>query len=228
MAVSVWAIVDAAGRPDDEFVAIGSSKSLWIGLIAVLTLLTGILGSIVALVYLFSVRTRMNNVPRGTPAASPGVTVERPWTSFLAWALVGASAAMVVLGALSIGIFFIPVVIIGAVALARRPNSRRGLPGLFAGLGFPLLYIAYLNRGGPGTVCTSFQSSSGSGRSCGQEWSPWLWLAGGLLLAAIGIIAFLRATRSGQGRACLICGQVLHPEATYCSHCGSRTQRVNP
>jgi uncharacterized membrane protein len=35
---SIWAIVDATSKPPEAFVAIGSSKSTWIALIAVFTL----------------------------------------------------------------------------------------------------------------------------------------------------------------------------------------------
>jgi hypothetical protein len=46
---------------------------------------------------------------------------------------------MVFLGAFTIGIFFIPVAIIVTVLLIRRPSFSRGLPGLFGGLGLPLV-----------------------------------------------------------------------------------------
>jgi hypothetical protein len=49
----------------------------------------------------------------------------------------------------------------------------------------PLL-VAYLNRGGPGNVCTTTATS----QSCTTEWSPWPWLAAGLLLVAAGAVTF--------------------------------------
>jgi hypothetical protein len=54
---------------------------------------------------------------------------------FGAWSLVGAAYAVGLVGILTIGIFVLPVAIIGTVLLARQPASLRGAPGLVAGLG---------------------------------------------------------------------------------------------
>lgn len=62
LAVSIWAIVDAAQRPSGAFTAAGSSKALWITLIAVFTFLTGLIGLILACVYLGSIRPRVRAV----------------------------------------------------------------------------------------------------------------------------------------------------------------------
>jgi hypothetical protein len=58
LAVTLWAIVDAASTPSSTFRSAGSSKGLWIGLIAVLYLFTVYPGVIVAIVYLVVVRKR--------------------------------------------------------------------------------------------------------------------------------------------------------------------------
>jgi hypothetical protein len=106
---------------------------------------------------------------------------------FLAWAAVGAGACLAVLSVLSIGIFVLPVVATATIVLLRWPAGRTmAAPGLISGLGLPLLYIAYLNRGGPGEICVS----TASGQSCGMEWNPWPWLAAGTFLAVAGIAAF--------------------------------------
>jgi hypothetical protein len=112
---------------------------------------------------------------------------------YWAWAAVGAFGTLALLAALTIGIFLVPVVLVAVVVLVRRPESFRGLPGLVSGLGAPLLYVAYLNRDGPGEVCTT----SGGGVSCTEEWSPWPWLGLGVLLVVIGAALFLssRAAR---------------------------------
>jgi succinate dehydrogenase hydrophobic anchor subunit len=55
----VWALVDAASRPSAAFAAANSSKALWITLIVVFWLLTGIIGLILAIVYLASIRPRV-------------------------------------------------------------------------------------------------------------------------------------------------------------------------
>jgi hypothetical protein len=59
--------------------------------------------------------------------------------------------------------------------------------GAVAGLGVVPLYVAYLNRGGPGNVC----STSASGQSCTTEWSPWPWLGAGVLLITARVAAFV-------------------------------------
>jgi Protein of unknown function (DUF2516)/Protein of unknown function (DUF2510) len=57
--ITLWAIIDAAGRPSMAFTAAGTSKALWITLIAVLFFFTGVIGFILAIVYLASIRPRV-------------------------------------------------------------------------------------------------------------------------------------------------------------------------
>jgi len=59
LVVPLWAIVDAASRPSGAFAAAGSSKAMWITLIAVFWILTGLIGFILACVYLASIRPRV-------------------------------------------------------------------------------------------------------------------------------------------------------------------------
>ncbi len=60
--VPLWAIVDAASRPSGAFRAAGSSKAMWISLIAVFWLITGVIGFILACVYLASIRPRVKAI----------------------------------------------------------------------------------------------------------------------------------------------------------------------
>jgi hypothetical protein len=115
---------------------------------------------------------------------------------FGAWALAGAGLMTGLLGALTIGIVVLPVTLVAVLLmLTRRPAGH--LTGLVSGLGLPLLYVAYDNRGGPGTVCTS----TATGGSCVQEFAPWAWAVPGLLLLATGAIIFLRLShRTRRGR----------------------------
>ena len=57
--VPIWAIVDAASRPSGAFAAAGSSKGMWIALIAVFWILTGVIGLILGCVYLATIRPRV-------------------------------------------------------------------------------------------------------------------------------------------------------------------------
>ena len=92
-----------------------------------------------------------------------------PWAWFLAGLAAGAGLAVSVLGALTIGIFVLPFAVALTVLLAVR--HPEGLIGAISGLGLPLLFVAYLNRDGPGTVCTSVAGGS----SCTDEWAPLPW-----------------------------------------------------
>jgi len=62
LAIAIWALVDAVSRPAAAFDAANSSKTLWIALIIVLSLVTGIIGIGVSIVYLVSIRPRVKAV----------------------------------------------------------------------------------------------------------------------------------------------------------------------
>jgi hypothetical protein len=62
LVMPIWAIVDAASRPSGAFSAAGSSKTMWIVLIVVGWLVTGLIGIILAVVYLVSIRPRVRAV----------------------------------------------------------------------------------------------------------------------------------------------------------------------
>jgi hypothetical protein len=223
LCISIWAISDAALRPSKAFVAVSESKPQWITLIAGGTLFLGIVGPILAIFYLFSIRPKVRNGRRETLTKSPVVASRRPWNYFAVWMLVGGAYAMVIAGAFTIGIFFIPPAVIATIFLVRKPSSRRGFPGLFAGLALPLFFVAYLNRSGPGLVCTTSQSTFGVSNSCGQEWNPWLFLAAGLILLGVGAGVFIIVSRRNGDRRCSKCSQVLGPEANFCPSCGTQS-----
>jgi len=143
---------------------------------------------------------------------------------FALWMLVGGSYAMVIGGAFSIGIFFEPIAVIATVLLARNSSSRRAIPGLFGGLALPLFYVAYLNRSGPGMVCTKTRSAFGVGQSCTQESSPWTWLVAGLVLLGVGVVIFFVTMRLGSASRCSQCGEPLDPGVRSCTHCATRRQ----
>jgi hypothetical protein len=112
------------------------------------------------------------------------------------WAAVGAGAITAALTVLTIGLFVLLATAGLAVALARYAGGRFAGPGLLAGAGLMPLYVGYLNRGGPGLVCTT----TPSGGSCVQEWSPWPWLAAGLCLVSAGIALGVLRRRSHADR----------------------------
>ncbi len=223
LGVSIWAIIDAASRPSEAFVAVRESKAMWLTLIAVFTLSLFVVGFILALVYLLTIRPKVKNGSSDSLTGQPPVVSRRPWIFFIIWMLVGSAWAMVIVGAFSIGIVFIPVAAIATVFLVRKPASRRGIPGLFGGLALPLFYVAYLNRSGPGMVCATTQSPSGFSESCGSEGNPCIWLLTGLVLLGVGVAIFTFCAHSGEGLQCANCSQPMGPEDQFCSHCGNRS-----
>jgi hypothetical protein len=108
---------------------------------------------------------------------------------FIAWMLTGAGYALGFLGALSIGPFVLIITVAATIVLATRARTRVGLPGLVSGLSLPLFYVAFLNRSGPGTICTTTATS----QSCVDESSPWPWLVVGIVLLLSGCVWFATA-----------------------------------
>ena len=123
--------------------------------------------------------------------------VQRRWGFFFAWIAIGAVFALSILGAMTIGMFVLPIAVGATAWLATRRHGSGGLAGLISGLGLPLLYVAYLNRAGPGTVCTV---DSGGGQSCTDEWSPWPWFALGAALVIAGVFVFVARHRGKPTR----------------------------
>ncbi len=116
----------------------------------------------------------------------------RPWGSFAAWLAVGVAYAFAAIGLASVGLFVFPVAVLATVLLARRKAPRAALAGLVAGFGFPPLYVAFLNRSGPGQLC---YSSGAMQTTCAQLLNPWPWAAIGLLFIIVGVALFLVASR---------------------------------
>jgi hypothetical protein len=118
---------------------------------------------------------------------------KRDWLMFTGWLLIGACYILALLSILSIGIFIMPITVVGTVALATRRDTERGLPGLVSSASLPLFLLTYLNRHGPGTYCTT---SADGGNECLEGLlAPWPLLAVGLLLLVAGVALFLRLRR---------------------------------
>ena len=119
------------------------------------------------------------------------------WPWFCGWFVVGALALLGLLTLLTIGPYVLLVTAAATALLATRRRASVGLPGLVSGLGVPLLYVAFLNRAGPGTVCTT----TGSGESCVDEWNPWWWLTvgTGFFIAGLLLVMVVRRRADGHG-----------------------------
>ena len=101
---------------------------------------------------------------------------------FAAWALTGTAGllGLVALGPILLG----PAVLLGAV-LSSRPTARQWRAGLPAGAGLVFLYIAYVQRHGPGTTCWHTATRSG----CDQSLNPVPWLVLAVLLLGRAVLS---------------------------------------
>ena len=107
------------------------------------------------------------------------------WGWFFVWALLGSAAA---LGAVSLGpLLLVPTALV-AVLVYRQPKTRRSIFGVLTGAGTLFLYVAWVQRAGPGTTC--WHTATGSG--CDQHLNPLPWLVLGLVLVAAGFVAHAR------------------------------------
>ena len=112
--------------------------------------------------------------------------------AFLGWCVAGAAGCFGVLSLLTVG----PFVLLGTLFLCAwllwRFDFGWAMGGLLSGAALPVLFVAWLNRDGPGRVCTSTATET----SCTDEWSPWPFVVVAVVLAGAGVIAFLRGRRA--------------------------------
>jgi hypothetical protein len=108
--------------------------------------------------------------------------------AFLAWFVLGAGAGLGVLSLLTIGPFVLLVTLMLSGLLLWRVDFGWSMAGMISGAGLPVLYVGWLNRDGPGEVC----SRTATDLSCGDEWSPWPFVAVGVVLLVAGTVVFAR------------------------------------
>jgi hypothetical protein len=109
--------------------------------------------------------------------------------SFVAWIAIGAA---IVFGFFLVSVFVLAAAVLIGVLVSSRPSLRRGAYGLVTGAGAISLWVAWVQRKGPGTVYWHTTSASGSETYL----DPRPWLAAGLLLAIAGMAADLWHSRS--------------------------------
>ena len=101
---------------------------------------------------------------------------------FWVWALAGAGAAFSFIS--FIGVFTAIPVAVFIARLASRDSILRSAFGFLSGIGFPLLYVAWLNREGPGTTCWQ--------TGCAQHLNPIPWLVVGVVCLLAGLIGHVK------------------------------------
>jgi hypothetical protein len=112
--------------------------------------------------------------------------------AYLGWCVVGAGACFGVLSLLTVGPFVLLATLFLSGWLLWRVSFGWAMGGLLSGAALPILYVAWLNRDGPGHVCTTTATS----QSCTEEWSPWPFVVAAVVLAAGGVMVLLRRPRS--------------------------------
>lgn len=108
--------------------------------------------------------------------------------AFLGWCGAGSAGCFGVLTLPSVG----PLVLLGTLLLCAWLLSvlgvGRAMAGCLAGAALPLLYVAWLNRDGPGVVCTSTPTT----QTCGEESSPWPLVATAVVFMVVGTVVYTR------------------------------------
>lgn len=115
--------------------------------------------------------------------------------TFLGWVAVGFCGSLAVLSPFTVGPFAAAVALAGAVLLIWRRALNVSSAGILPGAALIPLYIAYLNRHGPGQVCRTVGSA---GTECTDAWNPWPFFAIGVLLIAAGAILFVTLRRQAR------------------------------
>jgi hypothetical protein len=137
---------------------------------------------------------------RGQRRLAEPVRSKQTWWWFVAWVVVGACYGVALVGALTIGVFVLPIPVVLTILLAKRQPSPHSALGLICGIGSPLLYVAYLNRsyGGPACPTSGTVSSLQPNvvHECIQNLDPLPWLAIGVALVLAGCVAFIVTDRA--------------------------------
>jgi hypothetical protein len=115
------------------------------------------------------------------------------WGWFVVWLLAGLVGAigLVSFGWLALG----PAFAISGALIASR-TARRSAWGLLSGAGLMFLFVAYVQRDGPGTTCWHTATASG----CDQHLDPRPWLVAGVLLLIGGVVGQLSSSLGRRGR----------------------------
>jgi hypothetical protein len=104
---------------------------------------------------------------------------------FATWVVVGCALAFGVVSFAIGPLVFIPAAVI-AVLMLRKPAARRSAYGALLGIGLLLLFVAYVNREGPGTTCWEHGTTVG----CGEHLNPLPWLLVGVAFVVGGFVAY--------------------------------------
>ena len=116
------------------------------------------------------------------PASRQKPRSHLPW--FLAWVGVGIGFA---LGVSALGFIAVPLALAVTVLLVVFRHADRSALGILVGIGLLSLYVAYVQRKGPGTVYWHTSTASGAD----QYLDPRPWLFAGVLLVVVGVATYV-------------------------------------
>lgn len=126
---------------------------------------------------------------------SPSISGSRPGAprAYLWWLVTGAAFGLGFASILTIGLVLLLVGVVLAVVgvLVKALRNRSAAAAVLGGLAVAPLYLAWLNRRGPGRVCVN----AGSSTSCVDSWNPWPFLVVALLLIAASVLLVRLAQR---------------------------------
>ena len=112
---------------------------------------------------------------RTRPRPGPGAT----FGSIAYWILVGALSGLGIAGLMTIGILLLAAAAaLFLIALFVPAVVKAALPAALIGVAAAPLFIAWLNRNGPGEYCRP--------DGCTEQWDPWPFATAGIVLMLIG------------------------------------------
>jgi hypothetical protein len=122
------------------------------------------------------------------------------WRWFGAWALAGAFVVFAVLAGFSIGLFLLPLAIVGVVLIARRARRWPETLGTLAGAGAVVLLLGagHARDYEPCPEGTVVLPPGETEWSCGGA-APLPWLISGGILVAVGLAGYALARRRTLG-----------------------------
>ena len=113
------------------------------------------------------------------------------------WLLVGTLIGFGVAGMMTIGIFLLAAAaVLFIVGVGVPVIDKRTVPATLIGVATAPFYIAWLNRQGPGEICTQNRS----GTSCIEQWDPLPFVIAGAVLLLLGLVLTWLALRQEPAR----------------------------
>jgi hypothetical protein len=123
--------------------------------------------------------------PTTESVAAPAPTTPPPTWTYAWWFLVGALLGLGVLALLTIGVLFLlAAALLAGIGVGMSVLRNRSVVAIPAGVGLSVLYLAWLNRDGPGDVCEITSTVT----KCTEQWSPWPFVAAAVVLVASSVV----------------------------------------